>query len=191
MRTKWLFLSCVLFLLSACGPMMGSMMVASNGVKNFDVVHGQLQNLQPGTRLAVLGPFATTPSSFEICRGEEAAIFTSTFNQTGLFTAELAMSSRLVEDSPQVADWRGQTAAAIQQKLALQKTPDFLMSAVILYREMVPAPTKGIVMKVGYRLDFLALKSGQESSVEIQVQEMFQAAVPAAVDALAGHLVNQ
>jgi len=170
--------------------MMGGMMTASNGVKEFNLERGSLETLKPGSRLAVLGPFATTPSSFEICRGEEAAIFTSVFNQTGLFSAELAMNSRFSEESTQVADWHGKSPQSIKETFSLDNPPDVLMSAVILYREMIPAPTKGIVMKVGYRLDFLDLATGKETSVEIMVQEMFNDAVPSSVDALAKHIVG-
>jgi hypothetical protein len=174
-----------LLLLSACGPIIGSMMTSSNGIKEFRVVSGNLTALRPGARLAVLGPFATTSASFEICRGEEAAAFAASFNQTGLFATELAMTNRLAKPTPRSDDWRGQSPASVQKAMGLANPPDILMSATILYREMTAAPAQGVIMKVGYRLDFLELTSGQTTSVEISVQEMFQEAVPASVHELA------
>jgi len=188
MRTKIFLAMATLLLLSACGPIIGSMMAASNGIKEFRVTSGNLSILRPGARVAVLGPFATTPSSFEICRGEEAAAFTASFNQTGLFPAELAMTNRLAKPAPRSADWQGQSPDAVQQAMGLANPPDLLMSATILHREMVAAPAQGVIMRVGYRLDFLELASGKSATVEISVQEMFQNAVPASVRELAKNL---
>lgn len=188
MRNKIVFLIITsVLLLAGCGPMIGGMMVSGNGVKEFRVVKGSLEEIRPGARLAVLGPFATTESSFEICRGEEAALFASSFNQTGLFAAELAMQDRLVETPPQLANWRNKDPLSVQMALQLSEAPEILMSATILYREMIPAPVKGIVMKVAYRLNFLELGTGKETSVEISSQQMFRDAVPASVEALAQH----
>jgi len=72
--------------------------------------------------------------------------------------------------------------------MGLASPPDLLMSATILHREMVAAPAQGVIMKVGYRLDFLELASGRSATVEISVQEMFQDAVPASVKELAKNL---
>lgn len=185
MKTKFFLAMAAAFLLSACGPIIGGIMTASNGIKEFRVVNGNLAALRAGARVAVLGPFATTPASFEICRGEEAAGFAASFNQTGLFAAELAMANRLAKPAPRSADWRGRTPADVQQALELRTPPEVLMSATILHREMVAAPAQGVIMKVGYRLDFLDLISGQVTTVEIAVQEMFQDAVPTTVDELA------
>jgi len=188
MRTKAFLAVTTLLLLSACGPIIGSMMAAGNGIKEFRVTNGNLSVLRPGARVAVLGPFATTPSSFEICRGEEAAAFTASFNQTGLFPAELAMTNRLAKPAPRSADWQGQSPDAVQQAMGLANPPDLLMSATILHREMVAAPAQGVIMRVGYRLDFLELASGKSATVEISVQQMFQDAVPASVRELAKNL---
>jgi len=188
MRTKAFLAMVALLLLSACGPIIGSMMTSSNGIKEFRVVSGNLTALRPGARLAVLGPFATTPASFEICRGEEAASFAANFNQTGLFATELAMTNRLAKPTPRSADWLGQSPASVQKAMGLANPPDILMSATILHREMVAAPAHGVIMKVGYRLDFLELNSGQTVTVEVSVQQMFQDAVPASVTELAKRL---
>ena len=189
-RYFYLIIASLLFL-SSCGPIIGGAMVAGNGVKDFQVVRGDLSSIRTGSHLAVLGPFATTESSFEICRGEEAAAFTNNFNKTGLFISELAMNNRLSETIPHSSDWRKSSPEEVQKALGLSNSPDLVMSATILSREMVPAPARGIIMKVGYRLDFLDLNSDQETSIEITVQQMFQDAVPASVQAFAQHLIQE
>jgi hypothetical protein len=188
MRTKAFLAMAALLVLSACGPIIGSMMTAGNGVKEFRVVSGNLATLRPGAKVAVLGPFATTPASFEICRGEEAAAFTASFNQTGLFPAELAMTNRLAKPAPRITDWQGQSPAAVQKAMGLAAPPDLLMSATILHRELTAAPAQGVIMKVGYRLEFLELTSGKTTTVEISLQQMYQDAVPVSVKELAKNL---
>ena len=58
------------------------------------------------------------------------------------------------------------------------------MSGTILKREMVAAPAEGIIMTVAYRLEFLELASGQTTIIELTVKELFQEAIPQAVEEL-------
>ena len=148
MKTKAFWAGLCLLLLSACGPIIGGMMVSSTGVQELTVVSGDLTSLEAGSRIAVLGPFDKTPEAFYICRGEEAAAFVSAFNQTGLFRADLSIGQRFPDDLPKVAGFSGQTPAAVQAALGLKDTPDLLMGGTILSREMVTAPTQGVIMKL-------------------------------------------
>jgi hypothetical protein len=183
MRTKvfWAGLVLAALLLGACGPMIGGMMVAGNGIKEFRVTAGNLATLRPGAKLAIIGPFDKTPEAFYICRGEDDAYFASSFRQHGLFAAELAIPDRFPKQMPKAADWRGRSAAEIQQALNLAAAPDFVMSGTILRREMVAAPAQGVIMKVAFRLEFLEVATGKTTTVEADVQELFQNAVPAIV----------
>lgn len=165
MKTKAFWAGLCLLLLSACGPMIGGMMVASNGIKDFKVVQGNLSALTPGSQIAVLGPFDKTEQAFCICRGEEAAAFTSAFNQFGLFSAELDVGTRFPEKLPTTAQFKGHTQADTQQRLGLQKSPDIVMSGTILSREMVAAPANGVIMTATYRLEFLNLADGQTTVI--------------------------
>lgn len=186
MRTKafWAVLVLAVMLLGACGPIFGGMMVASNGIKDFRVVSGSLDTLRPGAKLAVIGPFDKTPEAFYICRGEDDAYFASSFKQSGLFAAELAIPDRFPKQMPKTADWRGKSSAEIQQSFQLSAPPDYVMSGTILRREMVAAPMQGVIMKVAFRLDFLEVATGKSTSVEVDVKEFFQDAVPAIVKEL-------
>ena len=181
MRTKvfWAGLVLAALLLGACGPIIGGMMVADNGIKEFRVTSGSLATLRPGAHLAIIGPFDKTPEAFYICRGEDDAYFASSFKQSGLFAAELAIPDRFPKQLPKAIDWRGKSAGEIQQALKLAAAPDYLMSGTILRREMVAAPAQGVIMKVAFRLDFLEVATGKTVSVEAGVQELFQNAVPA------------
>lgn len=181
MRTKafWAIAGMVALLLSACGPIIGGIMVSSNGIKDFRVISGSLATLRAGAHLAIIGPFDKTPEAFYICRGEDDAYFASSFKQSGLFAAELAIPDRFPKQSPKASDWLGKSPAEIQQALKLVTPPDFVMSGTILRREMVAAPAQGIIMKVAFRLDFLKVATGELTSIEADVQELFQEAVPA------------
>ena len=187
MRTKafWAALMLAALLLGACGPMIGGMMTAANGIKDFRVTGGSLATLRPGARVAIVGPFDKTPEAFYICRGEDDAYFASSFKQSGLFAAELAIPDRFPKQLPKAVDWRGKSAGEIQQALKLAAPPDYVMSGTILRREMVAAPAQGVIMKVAFRLDFLEVATGKTTTVEANVQELFQDAVPAIVKELA------
>ena len=188
MKTKAFWAGFCLLLLSGCGPIIGGMMVASTGVKDFTVVRGDLEGMRPGAKLAVLGPFATTAESFYICRGEEAANFTTEFNQLGLFQAELSMASRFPEQPIDLGVWAGRQPAEVARALSLKAVPEWLMTGTILHRQMVAAPAQGVIMHVTYRLEFLELGSGQTVILEVAVKELFQDAVPATVEDLARRL---
>jgi hypothetical protein len=184
MKTKAFWAGLCLLTLSACGPMIGGMMVAGNGVKDFKALQGDLSNLPSGSRVAVLGPFDKTPEAFYICRGEEAAAFTSAFNQSGLFSAELDVKTRFPDELPQASQFKGQTQAEVQKALGLQQSPDLIMSGTILSREMVAAPAQGVIMTVAYRLEFLNLGNGQTTVIEVAIKEMFQDVIPETVEYL-------
>jgi hypothetical protein len=188
MKTKTFWAALSLMLLTACGPMIGGMMVAGNGVKDFDVLSGKLSSLPAGSRIAVLGPFDKTPEAFYICRGEEAAAFTNNFNQTGLYAAELAIDTRFPKELPQASHWQGLAPAAVQSALGLNAPPDIVMSGTILSREMVAAPAQGVIMTVAYRLEFLNLDNDQTTTLEVTVKELFQDAIPAVVDEMTTRL---
>lgn len=185
MKTKAFWAGLCLLMLSACGPMIGGIMVASNGVKDFDIHQGKLTDLSTGSRIVVLGPFDKTPEAFYICRGEDAAGFTSAFNQTGLFSAELAIDTRFPDELPQARQLKGQTTAEVQKTLGLEKSPDLVMSGTILSREMVAAPAQGVIMTVAYRLEFLNLDNGRTTVIEVTTKDMFQDVIPETVEHLA------
>lgn len=189
MKTKAFCAIVGLLFLAACGPIIGGMMVAGTGVKEVTVIQGDLGGLRPGSQVVVLGPFDKTPEAFYICRGEEAANFAHTFNESGLFKAELSLVTRFPDQPPKANDWQGHTPAAVQSELNLDDQPEIVVGGTILKREMVAAPTQGVIMDVVYQLDFLNLTNGQMTSVQVVVKELFQDAIPETVNELS-RLIN-
>jgi hypothetical protein len=185
MKTKTFWAGFLLLFLSACGPMIGGMMVSSNGIKDFKVIQGDFSSLSPGSQVAVLGPFDKTDQAFYICRGEEAAAFASAFNQSGLFSAELEVDTRFPEELPGAAQFKGRTQAETRQTLGLQKTPDIVMSGTIMSRDMVAAPANGVIMTATYQLEFLNLVDGQTTVIEVTTKDLFQDVIPNIVKHLA------
>jgi len=184
MKTKAFWGVVLLVLLAGCGPIIGGLMTASNGVKDFRVISGSLGILKGHQSLAVLGPFAKTDQAFYICRGEEAASFASQIEAAGLFRTEAAIPAQFPEQLPSIAMFRTKRPDQVQAALGLKAPPEVLMSGTILLREMVTAPAQGVIMHVAYRLEFLDLATNQTVIVEVEVKELFQDAIPAIVTEL-------
>ncbi len=161
-------------LLVGCGPIIGAGMVAGGGVKDFRVISGQTQSLTPGSSVLVVGPFAKTEQAYYICRGEEAANFASAFNSIGLFQADYYLGDRFADTAGKLEHLKGLSAAQIKSELDLNSIPQFLVSGTILNRSTVAAPAKGVLMDVGYRLEFYELSTKQVTLMEVQVKDLFQ-----------------
>lgn len=190
MKTKAFWAVICVLMLSACGPIIGGMMVASNGIKDFKVIQGSLSDLPRGSQVVVVGPFDKTPEAFYICRGEEAAAFASAFNHTGLFSAALEVDTRFPDQMPQARQFKDRNPADIQKAYGLQQTPTLVMSGTILSREMVAAPANGVIMTVAYRLEFFNLANGRLTIIEITAKELFQEVIPESVTYLAKQLAG-
>lgn len=171
-------------LLAACGPIIGAGMVAGNGVKEFKVVAGSLRDLAAGSRLVVLSPFAKTPQSFYICRGEDASEFADAFNDSGLFPAEVAFGEPDGRNVRTVEALQGLPAEELQRRLELSAPPQWILAGTILKRETVAAPVQGVLMTVAYRLEFVQIGSGMKVVVEAEVRDHFQDCIPTLVKEL-------
>lgn len=178
----------LLLLLAGCGPIIGSAMVAGGGVKDFTIVEGQLNALRPGAQLLVVGPFDKTPQAYYICRGEEAAEFVTAFNTIGLFQADFYLTERFADHAAWLMQLKEKSPEQIQAELKLDKTPEMLLTGVILHRSTVAAPAQGVLMEVGYRLQFYDLRSRQTTEIDIEVKDIFQDCIVAAANALAEKL---
>lgn len=163
-----------ILVLAGCGPIIGSFMVAGGGVKDFQVLEGSAKSLTPGANLLVLGPLDKTERAYYICRGDEAAKFTSEINASGLFKADFHLADRYADNALFFASLKQKTPATIQQELGLSSPPDILLTGVVLHRSTVAAPTRGVLMDVGYRLEFYDLKSKQKVTFEVEVKNLFQ-----------------
>ncbi|NTV12490.1 MAG: hypothetical protein HGA96_00930 [Desulfobulbaceae bacterium] len=179
----------LLLSLVACGPIIGQLMRAADGVKNFRVVSGDLASLRKGLHILVVGPFDMAPGAWEISRGDDAAFFLMELNRASFFSAELHMGDRYAKAAKSVAEAKAKSAAQLKADYALEAEPDVLMFATVLSRETIVAPTRGIIMEVGYRLEFYNPTTTKSTVVEIAVREHFKDCLKLVVDELARQVV--
>lgn len=172
-RILSIFIALSLLSLSGCGPIIGQLMRASEGVKDFKVIHGNLGQLQVGSNLLVVGPFAKAPGAYYFSRGDDAAAFPEAINKTGLFKTELYVGLKFT-DGDKLSSLRHMSGKQLSQELSLTNVPDYIMYGTILERDTIVAPTRGIIMRVGYRLEFLNLADKSSVVVEVTVKEPFR-----------------
>ncbi len=175
----------LLFLpLTACGPIYGELNELADSVE-IKVVSGKLKELQPGGNLLVVGPFTKEKDAYYICRGEEAETFASRLNKEKLFASEFLYS----DDYKTLGDrLRKKNGQDLQAELNLSQAPDFLLLGNIRYRQMHVIPVRGVVMPVGYTLEFIDLKTGKSTIVAIDVTDEIAKCIDAAVVELAKKL---
>lgn len=178
-RILLVFVALSLLSLSGCGPIIGQLMRASEGVKDFKVIHGDLAQLQAGGNLLVVGPFAKAPGAYYFSRGDDAAAFPEAIRKTGLFATELYIGPKFT-DRDKVNSLRHLSGQQIRRELSLGSEPDVIMYGTILERDTIVAPTRGIIMRVGYRLEFVNLADKSSVVVEVTVKEPFRDCITAA-----------
>lgn len=179
----------LLLAMVSCGPIIGQLMRAADGVKNFRVVSGDLASLRKGAHILVMGPFDLAPEAWEIARGDDAAFFMMEFNRAGFFNAELHMGDRYGKAAKGVAEAKAKSATQLKADYGLEAEPDLLMFATVLSRETIVAPIRGIIMEVGYRLEFYNPTTAKSTVVEITVHEQFKNCTKLAVEELTRRVV--
>jgi hypothetical protein len=179
----------LLLALGACGPIIGQLMRMADGVKNFQVASGDLADMRKGQQILVVGPFAMAPGAWEIARGDEAAFFANEFDRAGFFNAELHMGDRYANAAKIVGEVKSRSAAQLKADYALEVEPDVVMFGTVLSRETIVAPTRGIIMEVGYRLEFFNPGTGKSTVVLVTVHEQFKDCIKMVVEELARRVV--
>ncbi len=164
----------LLLVLSSCGPIIGQLMKASEGVKDFRVISGNLAELKTARNILVVGPFAKAPGAYYIARGDEAGLFFQEINNTDELRAELYIGKRYGDLTEMVSAIRSKSSVQLKNELGLQNEPDLVLFATILERETIVAPARGIIMRVGYRLELFNPATNGSTVVEIIVKEHFK-----------------
>jgi len=164
----------LLLILAACGPIIGQLMRVADGVKNFQVVGGDLSSLRKGAHVLVVGPFDLAPGAWEIARGDEAALFATEFNRAEFFNAELHMGDRYAPAAKGIAEAKAKSAAQLKADYGLEAEPDVLMFATVLNRDTIVAPARGVIMEVAYQLEFFNPATGKSAVVRVTVREQFK-----------------
>lgn len=171
--------------LVSCGPIIGQLMRIADGVKNFQVIQGDLAALKKGQKILVVGPFETAPDAWDIARGDDAVLFYNEFNRSGFYVAEVHMGDRYGKADKTVAEVKGKSASQLKADYQLEGEPGLVMFGTVLSRETVVAPARGIIMEVGYRLEFYNPADGKSAVVEITVHEHFKDCIKLVVEELA------
>lgn len=182
--TGKIFISLLMILcLTACGPLFGQMMLSDNGIKEFSVKKGSLNDLKQGESLLVYGPFEKTDEAFYICRGEDAAHFAAELKKAG-FQTELFIEHTFKNLQNTAESLRGKTPEQLREELQLDILPDKILFGTILHRHFSVAPTKGVEVHEGFRLEFFDLGTGRSTILEISDEELVQNSVPSIVSSL-------
>lgn len=176
----------MLLMLSACGPIIGQAMKSKEGVKNFSVTEGSLADLVPGSALLVYGPFEKSAGAYYIAKGEDAFDFSEKFQQNGFFRTELSIE-HTYKKLQQTADrLRNKTPQQLKEELSLDILPATILFGTITHRETVIAPSRGLVMEVGFRLEFFDVASKKTTVVEVSVRDLAQNCIPSIVKEIVG-----
>ncbi|ALC16839.1 hypothetical protein DSOUD_2072 [Desulfuromonas soudanensis] len=172
----------VFLLLSACGPIIGQMMKASEGISQFEVTSGSLTSLRPEGSLLVYGPFAKTSKAFYISRGEDAANFAAELQEQGVIQTRLFIERDFDRLEETAKGLRDQSPEQIKSDLALERRPDILLFGTILHRKTIIAPARGVIMDVGYRLEFYDLGTRESTIIEVSIKDLAENCIPRIVE---------
>ncbi len=184
MKKSRLLLLPLLFFLVSCGPIMGQMTRLGDGIKSFRVVSGSLASLKKGSNLLVVGPFAKGEGAYYIARGDDAAFFYSEFDRNGFVKPELYVGDKYQDPDEAASALRSLNGAELKNKLGLKAAPDFILFGKITERSTFVAPTRGILQRIGYRLEFVNTANGSSTVVEAVVRSHFSKCTEIIVDEL-------
>ncbi len=173
-----------LLILAGCGPIYGQAMRPSEGIKEFRITEGTLADLRPGSALLVYGPMAKTEKAYYICKGEDDSEFAAALASAGLFQTELHLERPFANVRPTAERLRGMSAAEVRNALQLKVAPDQILFGTIMEREVTVAPARGVIMTVGYRLEFFDLATHKSTVVEVKAKEPADQTIHAIVEEL-------
>ena len=181
-----LLVAASLLSLSGCGPIIGQLMRVSEGVQSFQVIHGNLNQLKAGSNLLVVGPFDKAKGAYYLSRGDDAAAFPEAIKETGLFKTDLYIGPKFT-NRDKINSLRHMSGKQISQELNLKNVPDYIMYGTILERDTIVAPTRGLIMRVGYRLEFVNLENKSSVVILVTVKKPFRDCIAA----IAGEVAKQ
>jgi hypothetical protein len=180
MRTR--FAAAVLFPLlvasAGCGPIIGQVMKASTGLKEFKVVSGSVQDFAAVGAVVVIAPFPKTEKAYYISRGEDEWHIADGFRRAGLFATEYVFEGGPEKATATFEALRGSFPTEVQKRLSLAAAPDAILTGELLEREETVAPTVGIIQQMRLRLDLTNLKTRATTSIEISVKAIHKDTIP-------------
>ncbi len=176
-----------LLVLSSCGPIYSVVSKASEGIRNFEVVKGDLSMLKPEGRLLVYGPFAKTDQAYYIAKGEDAAQFAASFDQTGFQRSELYIERNFAQLEQTAEQMRGRNAARIKEDYSLKAEPETILFGTLVERGPVTVVPFRAVFPTTYRLEFFDVASGKSAVVEVKVKMRYEEIIPGIVEEIVRH----
>lgn len=168
--------------LAACGPLLGQAMRVADGVKEFEVRHGTLEALGQRQTALVLGPFAKTPEAFYIARGEDAAGFAEELERQKVLQAVVHVQP--MGTAVDVDAVRALSPAQLREHFKLADAPGRIVFGTIVKRQTLIAPTRGVIMRVTYRLEFYDPNTRDSTVIVIAVRDLAERCIPLAVEEL-------
>lgn len=160
--------------LAGCGPIIGMVMKAGTGVKEFQVKEGSVGEFTAVKQVLVYAPFQKADGAYFICRGEDEASLANSFQKEGIFETAFYMERDYQKGELTLAALRSSTPEEVQAQCKLRWAPDAILSGKILERDDNVAPTVGIIQEMKLRLDLYNLRTKKTASVEIAVKELHQ-----------------
>lgn len=138
----------------------------------------------------MIGPFAREPGAYYIARGDEAALFFQELNNIDNLRADLHIGKRYGDLPAMAAAIRSRSAAQLKEEYGHQVEPDLLMFGTILQRDTIVAPTRGVIMRVGYRLELYNPANNESTVLEITVKDLFRDCVKLVVAEIMGRAAD-
>lgn len=160
--------------LTGCGPLIGQMMRASTGVKEFQITQGSLEDLRSVKHVVVFAPFEKAEGAYFICRGEDEANLAQELQKEKLYTTEFFMERDYGKGPQTLAELQRKSPDELQSQLKLTSAPDAILSGKILARDENVAPTYGMIQHLRLRLDLYNLRTKKSATIEIAVKELHQ-----------------
>ena len=170
--------------LTGCGPMIGQMMRATTGVKEFKVTQGSLSDFRAVKQVVVFAPFEKDEAAYFLCRGEDEANLAQELQKEKLYSTEFYMEREYGKGPQTLAALRQKTPAEVQSQLKLAAAPDAILSGKLLARDETVAPTYGMIQELRVRLDLFNLRTRKVASIEIAVKELHQQTISLIVSEL-------
>jgi len=178
----------IVLAIGGCGPIFGLVEQVGEGMTSFTVVKGKLADLKAGSSVLVFGPFDKTESAYYICRGEDAARYDEEFRKKRLFDSSLHVERDRRAASEEAKNLRRISSEEIQRIYDLDSPPEWIVLGTLLERRTTVAPTRGVIMTEGYRLEFYSPKTRSSVIIESYVKIRPEHTVPLIVEELVSQL---
>lgn len=173
MKKTSLFMLVSLFLLTSCGPIIGQLTRLGDGFKAFAVESGSLGKVKRGSRILVVGPFSLGDGAYYIARGDDSAFFYREFKRNGYLVPELYVGDKNADPEEFKSSLRSLRPDELKAKLGLRNAPDLVLFGEITERSTFVAPTRGVLQRVGYRLELVNAATGASTVVNTVVRARF------------------